>query len=71
MNYSLVGKARVAAKSQLKAAKAFAANIAAYSIRENQRHQKVLVFGAYDKNGNYLIRVEKGRFIHNVPLKVS
>ena len=71
MKYSLVGKARVAAKKALKALITFYANIANYSNRENQRHQKVLAFGGYDKNGNSLIRVVKGRFIHNVPLKVS
>lgn len=43
MNYSLVGKARAAAKNTMRSKKAHCANIGAYACREASRSQKVLV----------------------------
>ena len=60
MNYSLTGKARVAAKNTMQSKTARSANVAVYANREASRGQKVLAFAGEGKNGEMLLKWVKG-----------
>lgn len=68
MNYSLVGKARISAKNQIRAKKAHCANIATYANREANRTPKVLVFAGRDLRGGMICKWVNGDV--NRPLRV-
>ena len=70
MNYSLVGKARVAAKNTMQSKTARSANVAVYANREASRGQKVLAFAGKGKNGEMLFKWVKGDFLCRKPLRV-
>lgn len=70
MNYSLVGKARCAAKNTMQSKTARSANVAVYANREASRDQKVLAFAGEGKNGEMLLKWVKGDFLCRKPLRV-
>ena len=69
MNYSLVGKARISAKIQMRSKKVHCANIATYAAREASRTPKTLVFAGTGVRGEMLCKWVKGRV--NRPLMVA
>ena len=70
MNYSLVGKARVAAKNTMQSKTARSSNIATYANREASRGQKVLAFAGTGKRGEALVKWVKGDLNNRKPLRV-
>lgn len=60
MNYSLVGKARVAAKNTMQSKRAVAANVKHYAQREGGRTQRILSFAGTDVSGKILFKWVKG-----------
>ena len=70
MNYSLTGKARVAAKNTMQSKTARSANVAVYANREASRGQKVLAFAGTGKYGETLYKLVNGDLNHRKPLRV-
>ena len=60
MNYSLTGKARVAAKNTMQSKRAVAANVKHYAQREGGRTQRILSFAGADVSGKILFKWVKG-----------
>lgn len=69
MNYSLTGKARVAAKNTMRSKKAHCANIETYACREASRSPKTLAFAGTGVRGEMLCKWVKGHV--NKPLMVA
>lgn len=70
MNYSLTGKARVAAKNAMQSKTARSANVATYANREASRSPKTLVFAGTGVRGEMLCKWVKGDFLCRKPLRV-